>query len=160
MQLRLITALLLASVTAAQAQHLSQHQAQPQNSATTPASQMAARASANASQGLDAASGGMAGLYASPDDTSSDQPSDAQRIIRGSVNGKPGDPVLHYPYGRYQPTLGNVDPNSLGNTLANPLARGAPGTVSPPLQTNVPAFSPGFSRPFGTGAGPAFSHGR
>ena len=158
MQLRLTTALLLASVTAAQAQHLSQHQAQPQNSATTPASQMAARASANASQGLDAASGGMASLYASPDDTSPTLPSGPQRLIRGpangQVNGTPNDPVLHYPYGRYQPTLGNVDPNS----LANPFVRGAPGTASPPSPFR--GNSPGFSPTFGTAGVPAFGRGR
>ena len=158
MQLRLPAFLLLASVTAAQAQNLSQHQTQPQNSGSTPASQMAARANANANQILDAASGGTASLYASPDDTSSDQPSGAQRLIPGQVNGTLGDPVLHYPYGRYQPTLGNVDPNS----LANPLVRSAPGTASSPspFRPNVPAFSPGFTPSFGTGGGPAFSRGR
>jgi hypothetical protein len=159
MQLRLTTALLLASVTAAQAQHLPQHQAPSKG--TTPASQMAdrARANTNPNQVLDAASGGMASLV-SPDDASPAPPSGTQRLIRGEVNGTPRDPVLHYPYGRYQPTLGNVDPNSLGNSLANPLAnpvtRSAPVTTLPPpaFKANAPAFSPGF------GTAPAFARGR
>ena len=158
MRLRLTTALLLASVTAAQAQHLSQQQGQ--DTGSTPASEMAARAKASAGpdQVLDAASGGMASLYASPDDTSPTLPSGPQRLIRGpangQVNGTPNDPVLHYPFGRYQPTLGNVDPNS----LANPFVRGAPGMASQPspFRDN----SPGFSPTFGTGGVPAFGRGR
>jgi len=160
MRLRLTTALLLASVTAAQAQHLSQQQGQ--DTGSTPASEMAARAKAGPNQVLDAASGGMASLYASPDDNSPAQPSGTQRLIRGpangpmngQVNGTPTDPVLHYPFGRYQPTLGNVDPNS----LANPFVRGAPGMASQPspFRDN----SPGFSPTFGTGGVPAFGRGR
>lgn len=122
MRLRLATALLLASAAAAQAQLHT-----PNTGAGTPASQMAGRAAANANQVRDAAANGMASLYASPDDTKSQQPSDAQRIIRGQVNGTAGDPALHYPYGRYGATLGNVNPNS----LANPFLRPTPGTPAP-----------------------------
>ena len=155
MRLCLTTALLLASLLAAQAQQRST------STGGTPASQMAARANANANQARDTAVG--AAISLSPDDTPA-QPSDGQRIIRGSVNGTPADPVLHYPYGRYQPTLGNVDPNS----LANPFTRAQPSPVTSPvispvispvapsLRTNVPAFSPGF----GTSPAPAFSRGR
>jgi len=118
MRLPLVPALLIASVIAAQAQ------IRAPNTGSTPASQMAARANANASQALDTAARAAASLP--PDDTSS-QPSDSQRIIRGQVSGKLTDPLLHYPYGRYGATLGNVDPSS----LANPFTRNAPGTVNP-----------------------------
>lgn len=118
MRLRLATALLLAPVLTAQAQ------IRAPNTAGTPASQMAARANANASQARDTAMGTVTSLP--PDDTTS-QPSDTQRIIRGQVNGTLNDPLLHYPYGRYGATLGNVDPSS----LANPFTRSAPGTANP-----------------------------
>jgi hypothetical protein len=148
MRLCLTTALLLASVTVAQAQLHT-----PNAGGSTPASQMAARAQANANPVGDAAANGLAGI--SPDDASADQPSSTQRIIRGQVKGTSSDPVLHYPYGRYGASLGNVDPNSLANSLANPLVnplvnpganplvRGAPGTVpAPPFATTgrTPAF--------------------
>jgi hypothetical protein len=122
MRLNLATALLLASVTAAQAQLQTPNQSQ-NTGGSTPASQMAGRAAANANQVRDAAANGMASLYTSPE---SDQPSATQRVIRGpansQLNGTPSDPVLHYPYGRYGASLGNVNPNS----LANPFTRGAP----------------------------------
>jgi hypothetical protein len=121
MRLHLVTALLLASVTAAQAQ------LHPPSASSTPASQMAGRAAANANQVRDAAANGVASLYASPDDTPSEPPSNTQRVIRGQVNGTQGDPQIHYPYGRYGATLGNVNPNS----LANPFTRGTPGALPP-----------------------------
>lgn len=123
MLLRLSAALLLASAVTASAQR------------GTAASQMAARAAANASQALDTASG-TPGVYALPPDASppaaSPDPGAPQRIIRGHLTGTPSDPYLHYPYGRYQPTLGNVNPNS----LANPFLRDAPGTVQPAPKQN------------------------
>lgn len=129
MLVRLATILLLASALAAQAQLPVPN--------STPASQMAARANANASQARDAAAGAVTGL--SPDDTPS-QSSDSQRIIRGQVNGTSSDPLLHYPYGRYGATLGNVDPSS----LANPFTRNAPAA----MVTSTPQ-SP-FATPGGT----------
>lgn len=151
--MRLATVLLLASVTAAQAQLLSQHHAKT----GTPASQMADRAHANANKVRDAAANGITSLYASPGDASADQPSATQSIIRSDLHATPNDPVLHYPYGRYGATLGNVDPNSLANPLVNPLAnpltRGTPGMVAPPtpFTTNAPAFG---------AAAPTFHRGR
>jgi hypothetical protein len=131
MRLYLTTALLLASVAAAQAQ--------PANTGT-PASQMAARAHANANKVREPAN---ALTSVAPDDASADQPSTTQRIIRGQVSGTSNDPVLHYPYGRYGASLGNVDPGS----LANPFVRGAPGTLAPTLPSattgRTPAFHPG-----------------
>ena len=142
MYLRLATALLLASAVSASAQRAS----------GTPASQMAARAAANAGEAQDAAANGVNSLYASPDDTTAEQPSDAQRIIRGQVNGTPNDPILHYPYGRYSPTLGNVSPDSLANPFTNPALRGTAQPAPSPFRANAPAF--GISR------APAFSRGR
>jgi hypothetical protein len=121
MRLHLATALLLASVAAAQAQ------SRAPSTNSSPAAQMAGRAAANANQVRDAAANGVASLYASPDDTPSEPPSNTQRVIRGQVNGTIADPQIHYPYGRYGATLGNIDPNS----LANPFTRGAPGTFAP-----------------------------
>src|SRR5689334_11937296 len=111
MRLRLTTLLLLASVTIAEAQR------HAPATGGTPAAQMAARAKANAGTNriLDAASGGMASLYPSPDSAPADLSASADRIIRSQVTGTPGDQLIHYPYGRYGATLGNVDPNSLYN---------------------------------------------
>lgn len=143
MPLRLTTIFLLASVAAAHAQH-QPHQNQPQKTGGTPASQMADRAHAN-SDVLDATSGGTVGIYEAPD--ASQKPSGAQPLIRRPLlNGTPSDALLHYPYGRYAPTLGNVDPNS----MANPLARNAPAALPPP----------GSFRPPALGSQPAFSRGR
>ena len=152
MLLRLTTALFLASLATAYAQPVSEHQAQSTDGSA--ASQMAGRAAANANEVRDAAANGINSLYTSPDAAAPKQPSSAQRIIRGQVTGTSGDPVINYPYGRYQPTLGNVDPNS----LANPFVRGAPGMASQPspFRDN----SPGFSPTFGTGGVPAFGRGR
>lgn len=131
MRLYLTTALLLASVAAAQAQ--------PANTGT-PASQMAARAHANANQVRDPSANGLTSV--APDDASADQPSTTQRIIRGQVSGTSNDPVLHYPYGRYGASLGNVDPGS----LANPFVRGAPGTLAPTLPSATTGRTPAFHR--------------
>jgi len=114
----LATAVFLASIAAAHAQRASQ----------TPAAAMAARANQTSSQALDAANGTQ-GLYIPPSDTAPDSGT-PQPILRGPANSQaPGaDPVLRYPYGRYQPTLGNVDPNS----LANPFLKTAPPPTPPP----------------------------
>jgi len=151
MLLRLTTALFLASLATASAQPVSGHQAQSTDGSA--ASQMAGRAAANANEVRDAAANGINSLYTSPDDVAPKQPSSAQRIIRGQVTGTSGDPVINYPYGRYQPTLGNVNPNSLGNPFAAPLARGAP-SVAPPAPFTPNPVAIGASR------APAFSRGR
>jgi len=151
MLLRLTTALFLASLATAYAQPVSEHQAQSTDGSA--ASQMAGRAAANANEVRDAAANGINSLYTSPDAAAPKQPSSAQRIIRGQVTGTSGDPVINYPYGRYQPTLGNVNPNSLANPFVTPPGRGTPSAALPtPFTSNPPAF--------GTSRGPAFSRGR
>jgi len=112
MHLRLAIAVLLVSVTAAQAQR----------GAQTSAGAMAARAANTGNQALNAAAG-TPGLYDAPSLQSGPPPDTQKRVTRSQVTGTPSDPQLRYPYGRYEPTLGNVSPDSLGNPyLANPAA--------------------------------------
>jgi hypothetical protein len=141
-------AALLASITAAQAQHSNAVIGHTPAPTPSVASQFTGRAATDAQQAMDI-NQGTANLYTSPDGRAPADPNipatpGAQRLIGGTLSTS--DPVIHYPYGRYDSTLGTVNPNSAANPYLAP-------TLAPPL---TPAGSPP-ARAFGDVNRPAFA---